>query len=128
VATGDPALWAHYGARHRGICLGFDVKRESAKPVTYTSGRLEGKIRSGDLSLDADLTELLLTTKFKSWQYEEEYRQTVKLADAKEEGDLHFVGFGESFKLAEVSHVKRVKDAAALMLGQHNWARPEICL
>ena len=31
----DPVLWTHYGAKHRGICLGFDVKDGFAKKIVY---------------------------------------------------------------------------------------------
>ena len=31
----NPVLWSHYAAKHRGICLGFDLKRECTQHVQY---------------------------------------------------------------------------------------------
>jgi hypothetical protein len=96
----DPVLWTHYGARHTGICLGFDLKEGIARKITYQNDRL----RDHELAkmTDEEVLDLLLHTKFESWKYEREWRLLVRLADVAREGDLHFFEFGNQLKLAEV--------------------------
>src|SRR5262249_32150283 len=36
----DPVLWSHYGAKHTGICLGFDVEKSILRHVKYQSSRI----------------------------------------------------------------------------------------
>ena len=91
----DPVLWSHYAARHRGVCLGFDVKQ--ATQVVYTSSRPA----DGFKNLET-VKEVVLRTKFKSWEYEKEWRRLVQLGNATKEGDLHFCPFDDTLRLAEV--------------------------
>jgi hypothetical protein len=96
----DPVLWTHYGAKHRGICLGFDVKSGFARKISYQSGRLsdvEARTKTDEEILDA-----LLYTKFESWRYEQEWRVLLKLADLACESGLHFYEFDDRLKLTEV--------------------------
>jgi hypothetical protein len=99
-----PVLWSHYGAKHRGICLGFDVPRDSVQKVQYEDERLLASLGDGGdpLELDADLRQKLLCTKYRHWEYEREYRRFVPLEEAILEGRLHFVSFGKDLELAEV--------------------------
>ena len=46
--------------------------------------------------------ERLLFIKFKHWEYEDELRQVVALADTLREGRLHFKRFGHGLWLREV--------------------------
>lgn len=100
----DPVLWSHYGAKHRGICLGFDLKRTRAQKIQYEDKRvpIEFDEQEGSRKLDKKLQRLLLQTKFVHWQYEEEHRVFVSLEKAFKEGSLHFFPFDKSLKLAEV--------------------------
>lgn len=101
----NPVLWSHYGAKHRGICLGFNVKRQLAEKVIYKSKRILSKRTENVddlLSFNDDLQRKLLKTKFRHWHYEEEYRRFISLDDAIEEHGLFFVPFGEDLELAEV--------------------------
>ncbi len=100
----DPLLWGHYGAKHRGICLGFNLKRELASPVKYEPERLTDQLLDTEkpIELDDNLVRLLLTTKFEHWKYEEEYRYIVQLDKAVCEGSFHFRQFDEDLELAEV--------------------------
>lgn len=100
----NPVLWSHYGDKHRGICLGFNVERSRVEKVLYEDKRiLEGLagVSTPD-QLKENLQALLRCTKFSSWSYEEEQRVFVPLSDAKKLGDLHFYPFGSDFQLAEV--------------------------
>jgi len=99
----NPVLWSHYGAKHHGICLGFDLERKPPKRVVYQDERIVtnfGGLSSKDV--DKNLSELLLCTKFKHWEYEEEYRLLLQLKDAVEEGGLYFHPIGKGLDLKEV--------------------------
>ncbi|QIG93781.1 hypothetical protein [Bradyrhizobium sp. 6(2017)] len=99
----DPALWAHYGDRNRGICLGVDIPRGMLRQIDYMTDRLQGKINSAHLASPSEaLIDQLLTTKFSSWKYEDEFRRIVALSDAKQEGHLHFLDFDKNLRLAQV--------------------------
>lgn len=100
----NPVLWSHYGDKHRGICLGFNLKRARAEEVLYEDKRILDKLADGtplDL-LDANLQEQLRRTKFSSWSYEEEQRVLLPLSEAQAVGSLHFYPFGADLRLAEV--------------------------
>jgi len=96
----NPVLWSHYGARHRGICLGFDIEGDLPRQVKYQPERLEPKLNSS--TVDSELADLLLCTKFESWSYEREWRVPVKLALLHHEGGLCFYRLGQQIRLAEV--------------------------
>src|SRR4051812_20082149 len=40
----DPVLWSHYAQRHRGLCLGFDVKRDEIELVDYFDDRIRDEL------------------------------------------------------------------------------------
>ena len=100
----NPVLWSHYGAKHRGVCLGFNVRREVVQHVRYEDERLLAQLgESGDPNgISEELQELLLCTKFRHWEYEQELRLFVPLETAPREGSLHFYQFGENLQLAEI--------------------------
>jgi hypothetical protein len=91
----SPVLWSHYATKHRGICLGFDVKRDRTEWVKYEDERILGNLKDDQdpRTLDAKLQALLRCTKYKHWSYEEEIRTFVPLAKAVREGSLHFYSF-----------------------------------
>jgi hypothetical protein len=96
----DPVLWTHYGSRHRGICLGFDVKEGLAQKVTYRPDRIsKDEIRD---KTQHELLQMLLYTKFESWKYEAEWRVLKKLAYLTPEGSLHFCLLDGDIRLREV--------------------------
>jgi hypothetical protein len=100
----NPVLWSHYADKHRGVCLGFDLKRSRAESVQYEDERILAQL--GDppnpLNLDISLQRLLLCTKFRHWEYESEQRVFVPLTDAMADGALYFVPFGTEIQLREV--------------------------
>ncbi len=87
----SPVMWAHYGEKHRGLCLGFDVLE--AKPVSYAPDRLLHELEGGfpPKKLDAHerLVEASLSTKYKEWEYEQEYRIFARLEEAGEDGNFY---------------------------------------
>jgi hypothetical protein len=96
----DPVLWTHYAAKHRGICLGFDVKDGFAKKIAYQKLRLR-QDDAGNKSED-EILDFLLYTKFESWSYEKEWRVLLNLVEVTSESDLYFYEFDERLKLTEV--------------------------
>jgi hypothetical protein len=100
----SPVLWSHYGAKHRGIGLGFDVDGHFLQKVRYEDQRIRRDLGdSGDTSqLGPQDKQLLLYTKYKHWEYEEEFRSFVPLKDSIKEGRLHFHPFDKDLKLVEV--------------------------
>ncbi len=100
----NPVLWSHYGAKHRGVCLGFDLKRTRAGKVQYEDKRILDKLgdKEDPLGIDEELQKRLVSTKFRHWEYEEEYRVFVPLKNCVKEGMLHFCRFDSTLKLAEV--------------------------
>jgi hypothetical protein len=104
----NPLMWSHYGDRHRGMCLGFDVYDTIVKPVDYRPGRLPVN-KWKDLNVTnppREVVQRLLTTKFAGWKYENERRVIVPLAglkpEKKEGRELFFRRFDNDLKLVEV--------------------------
>lgn len=91
----SPVQWAHYGDRHRGLCLGFDVPRKCMEKVDYVPNRLK---HQGTLDENAVMT--LLRTKHEHWQYEEEYRAFVPLEE--EIDGAYYTTFSATLELKEV--------------------------
>jgi hypothetical protein len=100
----SPVLWSHYGARHRGICLGFNVTKSEALKVQYADRRLRDRVQNIDdqSNIDSALRELLICTKFRDWGYEREIRIEIPLSEAIREGNNYFWQFDEKVQLAEV--------------------------
>lgn len=100
----NPVLWSHYGDKHRGICLGFDVDDKVAMPVTYATDLLRLKLDKAQLHepFSRQVANQLLTTKFRDWAYEEEVRILASLAKARRIGGLYFYPFAPNLVLREV--------------------------
>jgi len=101
----NPVLWSHYGNKHRGICLGFDLRRGIHQKVSYNEDRLIAKLTDKTPITDK-LKQQLLSTKFSHWRYEEELRVFVPLADKSkvraEANNLRFYPFNDDLVLREV--------------------------
>ena len=94
----SPVMWAHYGDKHKGICLGFDVVDTAPKEVRYTSDRLTHLLGENPTLSDLDINALeeLMTTKYQDWSYEREWRLIVKFnseAVVKGVDGKHFLPF-----------------------------------
>lgn len=69
-------MWGHYGASHKGVCLGFDASYapfSTAKPIKYSSERPSIPLTESPL-LNEAATDSILLTKSPHWKYEEEWR------------------------------------------------------
>lgn len=101
----NPMLWSHYADKHKGICLGFDLRPGSeVQKVIYKEKRPRMKLDTLEdpSSIPKDIQDLLLLTKFKGWEYEHEIRRFVDLSKAKQENGLYFLPFDENLRLKEV--------------------------
>lgn len=100
----DPVVWSHYADRHRGICLGFDVPKRMALPISYNAERLGIDIERelAKQSRDPNLGLKLLTTKYRGWKYENEVRLVARLNESEPETGLYFCDFGPNLSLREV--------------------------
>jgi Protein of unknown function (DUF2971) len=102
----NPVLWSHYADKHRGMCLGFDLKRGNYERVDYLDKRILAELERKEddpTKLSPELKKRLLRTKSQHWSYEQEIRIFVALSEMKREGDLYFCPFGdEHVHLAEV--------------------------
>jgi hypothetical protein len=96
----NPLLWSHYANKHKGICLGFDLRiGNEVQEVLYE----EKRPRMGPHEdPPTDLQDPLFRTKFIGWKYEQERRRLVDLSKAKQEKWLYFMPFDEDLRLKEV--------------------------
>lgn len=123
----NPVQWSHYADRHRGFCLGFDVPDALIKEVTYrkTPLQFDRKRFRTDGDFAQEFAELLVSTKFEDWRYEEEMRLFIKLDPRTENKGKYFYDFSDELKLSEViagagSTVTRQRISTALgnLVGQ----------
>lgn len=102
----NPLMWAHYGDRYRGICLGFDVHAPdgSLVPMNYVSERIEppSSYRGRNDSEWMKFFERLTAIKFEDWRYEGEHRLHIRLDESDAETENYFFDFGETLILREV--------------------------
>ncbi|KAB2310430.1 DUF2971 domain-containing protein [Betaproteobacteria bacterium SCN2] len=102
----SPLLWSHYGDRHKGVALEFDINEDIINEVSYKPDRLllniGNKLSSG--GLDENDMDCILKTKFKQWEYEEEVRVFIRLNDSQEEDGLHFYSFEDGVTLVGIIH------------------------
>jgi hypothetical protein len=103
----SPVLWSHYAAGHKGICLGFDIKRDigvrGIQHVRYEDDKLQAIGNDPEpKAISQDLQDLLFVTKYRHWAYEEELRVFVELSQATREAGIYFYPFSEDLKLREV--------------------------
>ncbi|MBB5543336.1 DUF2971 domain-containing protein [Paraburkholderia fungorum] len=99
----NPLMWAHYGAKHYGICLGFDIPDELAMRVSYEPNRLDFNIdlSAPNAGVTPEMVKAMLLTKFEAWRYENEYRVMAELQDKDKDG-RYYADFGEHLMLREV--------------------------
>jgi len=100
----SPLIWSHYADRHRGVCLGFDVRRTILATVEYEDDRLREDLPDDPdpAALDPDLQARLARTKSHHWKYEQEVRVFLELDRALNEHGLYFRPFDNDLRLAEV--------------------------
>jgi hypothetical protein len=101
----NPVLWSHYAAGGRGIALGFDIKTtlglRGVLEVRYEDNKLKALGDEPD-PISKGFQELLLVTKFRHWEYEEERRVFLSLPKTIREGTRFFFPFSDELRLREV--------------------------
>jgi hypothetical protein len=100
----SPVLWSHYASKHRGICLGFDVKDEFALEISYSDQRVPIEFLDDDPAkgLRDEFVRRLILTKYEHWRYEDEVRMIVALDEGTVEDGSYFLPFSENLVLREV--------------------------
>jgi Protein of unknown function (DUF2971) len=98
----DLLQWAHYADRHKGICLGFDVRPEGKfGAVRYVTERVPFPEQ-----LDEYFVWQLLITKSADWICENEWRVFARTTDGISDKCtgrvLYFADFGSGLVLREV--------------------------
>src|SRR5581483_5583791 len=100
----SPVMWAHYGDRHFGVGLGFDVPDDLLTKVQYTDRKIN--VPFGAHLPMHGLSEQLLNkirmTKATDWSYEREYRVESELQIKDSVTGLYYVDFGPQLTLREV--------------------------
>ena len=101
-------MWSHYAEKHKGMCLGFDVSDEVARPIEYVPApqNVENLMHAADEEFDSKrgltVVELMLGAKYDGWSYEQEVREHVRLDERDEETGQYFIDFSELLVLKEV--------------------------
>ena len=116
----DPLMWSHYGDRHKGMCLGFDVVDSMLTPINYNRKRLKVSLAEWNA---ARADNPLLRTKSARWVYEKEQRLIVPLEDLCREDGLLFRRFDPGLKLVQViagprccvEFLSEIKDKVAIL-------------
>lgn len=77
----NPVLWGHYAKSHTGIALGFEIPENNLHKVKYRSKRVPVKFDTATQRVvdGKNVVNKLLSTKFRGWAYEGEYRTYVEL-------------------------------------------------
>ncbi len=109
----NPIMWSHYGDRHRGLCLGFDLLDDWTFPISYKGLRLKEDREKAVRENTDILGHQLITTKYNHWKYEQEVRMIIQLKDAVKDREYYFLPFCNALKLSEV------------IIGARNDATPE---
>src|SRR5665647_3662469 len=89
----SPLMWAHYAKNHTGVCLGIEVPKGRSKKVSYEPHRLEMLLDMTRLetAIDEDVINKVITTKFKEWEYEHEWRVVAHLENKDEDTGFYYL-------------------------------------
>ncbi len=97
----NPVLWSHYGDKHKGICMEFDIPDKFLLKVEY---KQELAIVEGNDSDWRNKFAQATITKYEHWSYEEEYRIPVELDSHQvlHEDENYFVPFSSEMALKRI--------------------------
>jgi hypothetical protein len=99
----EQLLWAHYGEKHQGVALGFEISEGKLVKVLYDANEVREKFNLTD---DPEKNEgkflNLAGKKFQEWKYEKEYRLLVRLKDCILESGMYFIPFGKNLIIKEI--------------------------
>jgi hypothetical protein len=101
-------MWSHYGDRHKGMCLGFDVSDTILRPVEYVKkpimigAMIVFHKDSFDLAKAEAIVNQLLGTKYEDWSYEKEVRVHITREEKDPASGHYFADFGDKCALREI--------------------------
>jgi hypothetical protein len=96
-------MWSHYGQKHKGICLGFDVPEGCVRDITYVDQvMLIGTLHKAVANENGEILERLIWAKYCAWSYEQEVRLIGRGVNMSQESGMFFVSFGQDLQLKEV--------------------------
>lgn len=100
----NPVMWGHYGHKHTGVAIAFEVPKNIVLKVIYSDSLIEIPIDAKTkLPVpDTKTVDRLLRTKFRDWSYEREWRMFFELDHTTAEGGLHFQDFSDDLRPVEV--------------------------
>ncbi|WP_258908983.1 DUF2971 domain-containing protein [Pseudomonas putida] len=104
-AYASPVQWAHYGDRHRGLCLAFEIDDEYLHFVEYLSERIvfdAEEYLGKSKAQQSEFMQRQLRIKHLEWSYEQEVRKIFLLDQAEVSGGLYFMPFAAIGKLRRV--------------------------
>jgi len=94
----DILLWSHYGDKHRGTRIFFEtddinILSMNLLAVSYSFERVTIDITDpGEVTRKAEEAyRTILGTKNKSWEYEQEFRWIINLAECQIEDDRSYI-------------------------------------
>lgn len=96
-------MWAHYGDKHKGMCLGFEIEDgPHLTKIDYISKRLPSQM---DFSkplggVNEAMLAKCLNVKHSGWKYEKERRLRVELNDLRD--GIYYHPFNSGTELREV--------------------------
>lgn len=96
-------MWAHYGDKHKGMCLGFEIEDgPHLTKIDYVSKRLPSPIdfRKPLGGIDEAMLVNCLNVKHSGWKYEKERRLRVSLDDQRD--GIYYCSFNSVMELREV--------------------------
>ena len=98
-----PILWSHYADKHRGVCLGFDLRDDVAVEVKYVRERVPLVSPDGKSAADDETINSMLFSKDADWNYEGEVRVHIQLRTVPivEDGQ-YFLPLSSDLALQEV--------------------------
>ena len=100
----SPLMWAHYARNHTGVCLGIEVPKDLTLQVNYEPHRLQMLLDMTrlDSAIDDDVINKVITTKFKEWEYEREWRVVDRLENRDDATGFYYRDFTPDFELREI--------------------------
>lgn len=96
-------MWAHYGDKHKGICLGFEIEdNDNLTKIEYISNRVPSRIdfKKPLGGVDDSMLAKCLNVKYSGWEYEKERRLMVSLQEKRD--GIYYNTFNNGMKLREV--------------------------
>jgi hypothetical protein len=96
-------MWAHYGDKHKGICLGFEIEdNDNLTKIEYISNRVPSRIdfKKPLAGVDEPMLTKCLNVKHRGWEYEKERRLRVSLQEKRD--GVYYHPLNNGMELREV--------------------------